>query len=385
MDEHLLALEKKLIGFDTVSVNPTAEMVDYLAERLKSAGFRVDAWAGPQPGKVNLFATLGPVDVSGVMLSGHMDVVPVEGQAWVSDPFSLASKDGRHFGRGTADMKTFIAQAVLAAEAVKARKFRLPLHLAFTYDEEIGCAGAEHLVKSLAEVDYPLPLGAVIGEPTGFQVFRMHKGFVAAEVVIKGVEGHSSKPGLGANAISAAAGVVAFLDEVARERAQNPTMAADFEIPHTTVNVGTISGGTALNIIPNKCVVRFECRPMPEEDPDFVFNQVQAFIDDVARPRIQAEHAEADIQIKQIISREPMMTPPGTRIEALALELTGKSHASAAPFYTEGGIYNSAGIPTVICGPGDIDQAHRPNEFITSAQLEQGVPFLGRLIEKVCF
>lgn len=380
----LITLERQLIGFDTVSRNSNLNMVDCLAEHMKGLGMEVELYANDDGAKANLFATLGAPERPGLMLAGHMDVVPVEGQAWKSDPFTLKESDGLFYGRGTADMKSFIVLALLAAEAVRHRSLKLPLHLVFTYDEEVGCHGARRLMEQWPATGQPLPKCAVIGEPTNFQVFRLHKGFCSARVTVKGVEGHSAKPGLGANAIYPAARVVNKLAEVAAERAAERDMEDLFEVPHTTINVGTIKGGTALNIIPNRCEVLFEYRTMPGQDSAFVLNQVREFVDEVVLPEFSGHHPDVEILVEETGHGDPMVTPAGSWIETVALELTENRSSGAAPYYTEGAIYNQAGIPTVICGPGDIDQAHRPNEYITRAQLDAGLPLLGRLIERVC-
>jgi acetylornithine deacetylase len=380
----LMEMERRLIGFDTVSRNSNVPMMDYVADVLKQMGLDVQAFPSPDGKKVNLFATLGPRDVGGLMLAGHTDTVPVEGQAWDTDPFTLTERDGKFFGRGTADMKSFIVQAILAAEALRGRKLKLPLHLAFTYDEEVGCHGAAHLMKSLAARKVALPKCAVIGEPTNFQVFNKHKGFSACRVSIRGVEGHSSLPTKGANAIRQAALVIQKLMDVEQERMGHRSLEADFELPYTTVNVGMISGGTATNIIANRCDIHFEYRTMPGEDPAYVINQVRGYVKEVLLPAFQRQQPNVTIEVVEENRGLPMLAPPGSAIEALALELTGQSRTGAAPYYTEGAIYNENGIPTVVCGPGDIDQAHRPNEFITREQLHKGTPFLGRLIERVC-
>ncbi|MEE8397168.1 MAG: acetylornithine deacetylase [bacterium] len=380
----LLELEARLIEFDTTSFRSNLEMVDFLHGVLKNLGMEVGTVASAEGQKANLFASLGPRDRGGLMLAGHMDVVPVEGQLWHTDPFKLIQAEGRFYGRGTADMKSFMAQAILAAEAVRHRKLKLPLQLAFTYDEEVGCHGARRLMAEWPATAQPLPKCAVIGEPTNFQVFRLHKGFCSARVTVKGVEGHSAKPGLGANAIYPAARVVNKLAEVAAERAAVRDMEDLFEVPHTTINVGTIKGGTALNIIPNRCEVLFEYRTMPGQDSAFVLNQVRGFVDEVVLPEFSEHHPDVEILVEETGHGDPMVTPAGSWIETVALELTENRSSGAAPYYTEGAIYNQAGIPTVICGPGDIDQAHRPNEYITRAQLDAGLPLLGRLIERVC-
>jgi acetylornithine deacetylase len=380
----LIALERQLIAFDTVSRNSNLAMVDCLSEHLEACGLSVEVDTSADGSKANVFATLGPRDVGGLMLAGHMDVVPVEGQAWHSDPFVLSEAQGRFYGRGTADMKSFIVQALVAAAALRGKRLQVPLHLAFTYDEEVGCNGAAHLMGHLKDAGRALPRFAVIGEPTNFRVFRMHKGFYSARVAVTGVEGHSSKPHLGANAIYPVARVIDKLMEVEQERRDHRSMEEFFEVPFTTLNVGMVGGGTAMNIIPNHAEVFFEYRTMPGEDPEYVLQQVQGFVNEVLLPDFRRQQPEVDIQVEVLTRGQPMITPPGGEIEAIALELTGEGRSSAAPYYTEGAIYNEAGIPTVICGPGDIDQAHRPNEFVTREQLEKGVTLLARLIERIC-
>lgn len=380
----LLDLERKLIGFDTVSRNSNLAMADFLAETLKRIGLEAGVYANAQGTHANVYGTLGPRDRGGLMLAGHMDVVPVDGQAWDSDPFTLTEAGGKFFGRGTADMKSFIVQAILAAEAVRHRKLKVPLHLAFTYDEEVGCKGAGFLMEALRQNKQALPACAVVGEPTNFQVFTQHKGFAACRVAIRGVDGHSSKPGKGANAIQQAALVIAKLHDIELERQQHRSLEAIFEVPYTTLNVGMIHGGTARNIIPNHCEVQFEYRTMPGEDTDYVLKQIQGYVQEVLLPDFKKQHPDVDIVVERENSGLPMQTPAGSTIEALALELTRNTRTGAAPYYTEGAIYNESGIPTVVCGPGDIDQAHRPNEFITREQLDRGVPFLGQLISRVC-
>ena len=380
----LLELEKKLIGFDTTSVKSNMELVDFLVETLKSQQAEVEVMTSPEGGKANVLATFGPRDMSGLMLAGHMDTVPVEGQKWNYDPFALTAAEGRFYGRGTADMKCFIGQCIVAMDAFAHKKLNLPVHLAFTYDEEINCNGADHLIEHLQQHNRVMPKCAVIGEPTNFEVFRVHKGIAAARVRVSGVEGHSSKPVKGANAIYPAAKVIEKLMEVEAELRQKTSQTDLFEVPYTTLSVGMVQGGTAFNIIPNQCEVSFEYRTMPGEDDSYVMNQVQGYIQEILLPEFQKLQPGVDISMETVMRRQPLNTPVGTEIETIALELAGKASSGSAPYYTEGAIYSDAGIPTVICGPGDIDQAHRPNEFITQEQMEKGPTLLAKLVERVC-
>ena len=380
----LIELERKLIGFDTVSRNSNLAMVDFLENTLKGFDLRVQTYASEDGRKANLYATLGPWDKGGLMLAGHMDVVPVDGQAWDTDPFTLVVQDDRFYGRGTADMKSFLAQTIHTVEQFRHKPLKLPVHLAFTYDEEVGCWGAARLMEQLKAHDHVMPACAIIGEPTNFQVFRMHKGITSAKIGITGIEGHSGKPELGVNATYPAARIIQKLTEIEAERKNHRSLEAFFEYPYTTINVGILQGGTAVNIIPNRCEIRFEYRSMPGEDPQYVLKQIEGFIDEIVRPDLKQRDDRADIQIEIEYRGAPMELRPGSEVERIALELTGNTRSSAAPYYTEGAIYNQAGIPTIICGPGDIDQAHRPNEFITREQMDRGLPLLSALIERIC-
>lgn len=380
----LLSLEQRLIGFDTVSSRANLALAGFLEDLLHQLGLRAETLPTDEPGKANVHAVLGPQESGGLMLAGHMDVVPTEGQDWSSDPFQLQQRDGRLYGRGTADMKTFLAHAALAATEFRNRRLRKPIHLAFTCDEEIGCGGARHLMEVFQQRHWPMPACALLGEPTGFEVFRMHKGFRHLRIDVRGVEGHSSKPQRGANAIIAAGRLLTHMAQIAHECTQRRTQEEDFEVPWSTVSVGRIQGGTALNIIPNQCMLDLEYRCMPTEDPEYIQHQIQGYVDEVLRPAFQQEHPQADVHVRTVLVGEPMLTPPGSLLEPLLLELTAQPRTKAAPYYTEGAIYNAAGISTLICGPGDINQAHRPDEYIAQDQFERGVPFLCQLIERFC-
>ncbi|MDH5750801.1 MAG: acetylornithine deacetylase [Deltaproteobacteria bacterium] len=384
MDAHLLEIQKRLIGFDTTSRNSNLEMAGFIAETLRALGFSAELLPGGEDGKANVFATLGPPDQGGLMLAGHMDVVPVDGQDWSTDPFELTQREGRLYGRGTTDMKSFIALCLAAAGELRGARLARPLHLAFTYDEEVGCNGAEELMQALVARGGPLPAWGVIGEPTGFQVHRMHKGYRAVEVLVRGVEGHSSMPDRGANAIACMGRVLEQVARVTEECRGRRSLEEHFEIPYTTLSVGTIQGGSAINIIPNHCALALEYRFLPTEDPDYVFRQLEGHISEVLRPEFKKQHPEADIDIRVTQHKPPMMLEPGSEVERAVLEIAGRNAASAAPYYTEGAIYNQAGIPTVVCGPGDIGQAHRPNESISVEQMEQGLEYVRRLITRFC-
>jgi len=381
--EGAIGVLARLVACPSISRNPNLELVDFSVERLKRLGFRVQVQQGSGD-RANVFATLGPDDQPGLMLAGHSDVVPVEDQQWESDPFVLRRTDQEVVGRGVADMKGFLAQVLLAAESWGCMPLTRPVHLAFTYDEEVGCSGAAQLVEGMAQGQLPRPAYALIGEPTGYQVFRRHKGITLAKVVITGVEGHSSNPHRGVSAIWAAARLISWLEALAEQLRQQALDDPDLEAPYTTLNVGMVQGGQAYNIIPNRAEVMFEYRTPPGQDPQQVLQQVQAYVAQTLRPQLQGQDPRCNAVVVPVSQGLPMVTPAGGPLEVALLALTGQARAGAAPFFTEGALYNQAHIPSIICGPGEIHQAHRPNEALSIQRLEQGLPLLQQLVARLC-
>src|SRR6185437_5884885 len=315
----------------------------------------------------------------GVILSGHTDVVPVSGQEWDSDPFSLTEREGRLYGRGSADMKGFIALVLALVPEMTARDLAVPIHLAFTHDEESGCFGAPHLIAALPE-GVARPRLAIVGEPTSMQVANAQKGCSFFRTRVTGRDGHSSAPGRGVNAIAAAARIIAEIGRVGAE-AERRSGGAGFDPPYTTLNVGTIGGGAAVNVIARDCSFEWDLRAVPGDDPEAIKAGIDGFIAAELLPRMRAAFPGADIDTETVVAVPPLAPVADSPAEALARRLTGVNTVTTVSFASEAGLYQRAGIPAVICGPGSIDVAHQPNEFITREELAAGQGFLDRLVD----
>jgi acetylornithine deacetylase len=311
-------------------------------------------------------------------------VVPVANQQWSRNPFQLSRAGERLYGRGTADMKSFIAAALALVPLLKSARLRVPVHIVLSYDEEIGCFGAHRLVDYIART-LPRPAFAVVGEPSGMQVANQHKGNYGFETAVHGREAHSSRPHLGASAISGASELIVRLGEMAAEfRSRTPDAAArEFDPPYSTVNVGQVNGGTAVNIIANECRFRWEVRPVPSDDPYQVRKSLDAFAMGDVLARLKATAPEASIETQPLFVLPALARDARSPAEQIVLRSSGGKRANAVSFASEAGIYQQAGIPTVICGPGSIEQAHKPDEFIELAQISECLAFMGRLVGEV--
>lgn len=373
-----LDILERLISFDTTSIRSNLELIRWVSDYL--AGYGIESrLSGDSDGKANLFATIGPTERGGVILSGHTDTVPVEGQAWDSDPFRLTERSGRFHARGSADMKGFIALVLALVPEAATRSLAVPLHLAFSYDEEPGCFGAPALIRSLPQ-DMARPALAIIGEPTSMQVANRQKGCNFFRTRVIGLEGHSSAPDRGVNAILAATEIIAEIDRLAAEARGRAHPESGFEPPHTTMSVGTIVGGTAVNIIAKDCVFDWDLRNLPEDDATALKGRVDRFIAADLLPRMRAAHPAAAVETETITAVPPLVPDPASPAEALARRLTGANTAVTVSFATEAGLFQQAGIPAIVCGPGSIEVAHRPNEYISRAELAAGAQFLDRLL-----
>ena len=370
----------RLVAFDTVSAHPNRALIDWVAGYLRGHGVEPLVLPSPDGAKANLFATIGPDGPGGIVLSGHTDVVPVADQQWDSDPFTLTARDGRLYGRGTADMKGFLAIALSLVPDFAGRNLARPIHLAMSYDEETGCVGIRHLLHHIVE-HLPRPGLVIVGEPTSMKPANAHKSLRAFRTEVTGRDAHSSAPHLGVSAISAAAEIVAFIDRLAEDARQHPATASGFVPPYATFNVGTIDGGTALNIIPRQCRLVWDYRALPGEDTDAVPARYRSFIDGELLPRLRARFAEAAIETEELATVPAMAPDPDGPAETLARQLTGANASGVVAFAAEAGLFQQAGFSTVICGPGDIAQAHQPNEFITMEQMAAGEAFLRRVAD----
>jgi acetylornithine deacetylase len=372
---------RRLVGFDTTSRGSNLELIGFVQDHLDRHGVTSELVFDETGQKANLYATVGPGGVGGIMLSGHTDVVPVDGQDWHSDPFAVLARDGRLYGRGTSDMKSFIAAILSLLPELVARELRIPIHLAFSYDEEVGCRGAPRLIAALA--DRPdRPRLCVVGEPTLMQPVIGHKGKRSFTCRVHGFECHSALAHLGVNAVEAAAELVAQLKTMARRKRDEGPYDRDYAPPYSTIHTGVISGGTALNIVPKDCAFDFEYRLLPGEDAEAAIAELRAFAEERLLPEMRAVRPEAAIEFEELSSFPAFDIPVDAEVTRLIAALTGANGTGKVSFGTEAGLYQQAGIPTVVCGPGSIEQAHKPDEFIDLDQIAQCEAFLRRLFDR---
>jgi acetylornithine deacetylase len=370
----------KLVGFATVSRDSNLALIEYVSSYLAKHG--VDSRLVPNAGnsKANLFATIGPMVEGGVVLSGHTDVVPVDGQPWASDPFSLTENNGRLYGRGTADMKSFYAIALALVPEMLERGLTRPIHLALSYDEEIGCLGAPAMIERIA-AELPAPRAVVVGEPTDMRIVTAHKSITGLETVVTGHEAHSSQTHRGVSAVMTAARLITFLEDMVRENAARPASQTSFAPPYSTIHVGTVRGGTATNIISRECRFGWDMRCIPEDDPQTFLDRFDRYCRDETLPGMQAVAPEANIVTTLRCSAPALRPESDGQAEALVRYLTGYNSSDAVAYAAEAGQFQQAGFSTVLCGPGSIDQAHQPNEYIEKSQVHACVDFMRRLID----
>ena len=371
-----------LIGFPTVSSDSNLALIDYCAERLDGLGARLEVTRDETGAKANLFATIGPDIDGGVVLSGHTDVVPVEGQPWTGDPF-LAVDDGETIvGRGACDMKGFIAAALSMAPRFATLELSRPLHLAFTHDEEVGCLGAGRMLEALVKTGRR-PKVCIIGEPTEMRIIEGHKGGHEYTTEFTGLEGHASLPDQGVNAIEYAARFIGKLLETQEALKSRAPTGSRFDPTYTTLQTGVIHGGIARNVIPRHCALDWEMRPVSHADADFAMEVIRRYTREVLLPGMRAVSPEASI-VTHVIGEIPGLEPmTNSEAVALAKALTGENASEVVSFGTEAGLFQAVGIDTVVCGPGSIEQAHRPDEFVSLDQLNQCLGMIERLIPKL--
>lgn len=373
---------ERLIAFDTTSAKSNLPMIDFIEAYLAEHGIASQR-SSDSEGKSNLLATVGPEAPGGIVLSGHSDVVPVTGQTWSSDPFSVVRRSNCLYGRGTSDMKSFIAIALAQVPDMLAAGLARPIHLAFSYDEEVGCTGVGPMIALISR-SLPKPAAVIIGEPTSMQLVTAHKGIATFETTIRGQAAHSSQPHRGGNAIAAAAEIIAFISGLAAQKRQNATDDGRFEPPYTSFNIGEIEGGSAINIIAADCRISWEFRPIPEDDPKVIEAAVQTHIDENVLPALREFAPEATIETRNLAAVPALRPEDGGPAEALVRQLTGANQCLAVAFGTEGGLFQDAGLSTVVCGPGSIDQAHQPDEFIELEQVEKCEAFVRDLTAWCC-
>ncbi len=374
---------EKLISFDTTSHLSNLELIEFVETYLASHGVSSRRVMNEEGTKANLFATLGDdTQAGGVVLSGHTDVVPVEGQDWSSDPFSVVERDGKLFGRGTSDMKSFIALALAYVPEFLKDGPKVPVHLALSYDEEVGCLGVRPMIESIVR-SLPRPQVVIVGEPSLMKVVNAHKGIQSYSTTVTGLEFHSSQTHLGVSAIQYAVELISFLMRLAEEMREQGDPSSRFTPPYTTINIGTIKGGTALNIIPKSCSFVWEYRPLPDTSPSEIIDRFNAFAEEDVLPRMRKVFAGAKIETITRAQSPGLAALDGDPGETLVMKLAQCNSAEAVSYNTEAGLFQLADIPTVICGPGDIAQAHKPDEFVELSQLAECEKFMKRLVDHV--
>ncbi len=373
------ALLGRLIAIESVSDSSNLAIVDFVEGYLRSLGLSFRRAPNAAGDKAAILATIGPRVDGGVVLSGHTDVVPVEGQPWSSPPFALREAAGRLFGRGACDMKGFDACILAMAPAFRDAGLKRPVHIVLSYDEETTCLGSRDIIARFGK-DEPHPAAVIVGEPTMMAVANAHKSIATFVTRVTGHEAHSALPELGANAVAIGADIVSEIGRLARAYEEGP-LDPRFTPPYSTLHVGMIRGGTARNILARECVFHWEFRGLPGVATASAMAKVQAFVDEVAAPRLTRFISGPAIATTMEVDVPPLAAAPGSAAEQLALRLGRSNQTIAVSFATEAGHFQAAGLPTIVCGPGSIDQAHKPDEFVDEAQLQACLDFLGRLAE----
>ncbi len=384
MQDSAARLLRDLIAFPTVTRDGNRELILYIQDYLKGLGVESEILWAPEGDRGNLWATIGPAGQRGVILSGHTDVVPVDGQLWTSDPFQVREPgDGKLYGRGVADMKGFVALCLAAVPAMLRADLKAPFHLAFSYDEEIGCLGVRSLVEKLATLPVK-PALCIVGEPTLMQPIVAHKGGRSYRVTITGRAVHSSLTPSGVNAIEVAAELIQFLKGIAAEWRTEGPFDGEFDVAHSTLSVGLIRGGAAINIVPEHCEFVFEFRHLAEVDGEAVMRRVESFVRGTLEPAMKKVAPESGIAFEPIYVYPGLGMQPEHPAVTFVKSLVGRNDHAKVAFGTEAGHFHlTGGVASVVCGPGAIAQAHKPDEWIELSQLDAGERFIGRLLDRL--
>lgn len=372
---------RALIAFPTVSRQSNLALLDYIETLLAPTGARMERFAHEDGTRANLWVSIGPEGPGGVVLSGHTDVVPVAGQNWTTDPFQMVEKDGRYYGRGTTDMKGFVAAAIRAGLLAAERGLKVPLHLAFSYDEELGCLGVRSLIEALAARP-ERPAMCIIGEPTGMKIATGHKGKTGYRACCIGREGHSA---LAPNALNALHLGAAFIGRLQAQQAalvESGPRDEAYDIPYSTIHAGVMRGGSVVNIVPNLCDIDFEIRNIVQDDPEAILSRISADADAIVAPH-RATFPEAAINIETISGYPGLNAAEDAPAVQLLRQITGDNGpAIKVAFGTEGGLFQAGlGMSTAVCGPGFMDQGHKPDEFVSAQQLKLCDQMLEKLVE----
>jgi len=375
--EAALDFLKTLVEFDTTSRESNLGLIEFVRDHLQALGISTRLSYDAHSNKANLFATIGDMTGRGIVLCGHTDVVPVDGQAWDTDPFKAHIANGKVFARGAVDMKGFIACSLSMIPSYLSSELKQPLHLALTYDEEIGCIGVQTLIRDLQTANIH-PAGCFVGEPTRMQVMTGHKGMRVTRCKLRGLEAHSSMAPDAVNAIEYAARIIEKIRLLGKELQTNGPFDPVFKIPHTTLQTGLIQGGSAPNIVAKDCEFVFDCRTLPQGNSDELINQIQAYAE-MLKSEMQKIYPQSDISFETLANAAPLATPVEAPITYLGTALARNNLLGRVSFATDAGWLHQAGIPCVVVGPGDIEVAHKPNEFIEISQIEECLGFLDRL------
>jgi len=372
----------KLIAFDTVSHKTNLPLIEWVEEYLSGFGVGSHRVYDETGEKANLIATIGPQDVPGIILSGHVDVVPVEGQPWSTDPFEATVIDGKVYGRGSSDMKGFCACVLAAVPKMVESTLAMPLHILFSYDEEVGCIGVRGAIEEI--VDWPIkPRACIVGEPTMMQVVLGHKSKRSIRVTVRGKTGHSSLAPNYVNAVEYAARLTVAISDIGRDFAANGAVDPLYDVGHTTAHVGMLRGGTQLNIVPDEAVFDFEFRAIREDDADALVERIETYAREELEPAMQAVHPDTGIDFHTISGVDGLDTAPDADVVSFAKSLARRNDHAKVAFGTEGGLFQTmADIPTVVIGPGDIGRAHKADEYIGLDEIEAGSAFIHRLIDR---
>jgi acetylornithine deacetylase len=379
--DQTLDILARLIAFDTTSRNSNLELIAWVEDFLAARGIASKRVLDADGAKANLYALIGPEVEGGVVLSGHTDVVPVDGQPWTSDPWVLTERDGKLYGRGTADMKSFLALALAHVDAARAATLKAPIILAFSYDEEVGCLGAPSLIADMQGL-VPRPSAVIVGEPTSMKVVSGHKSVRGFRVEVIGREAHSSLPDDGVSAVMEAMKLMNLVVEMAHEARAHADVQSLFSPPGPTMTIGKVDGGTAMNIIARRCEFMWDLRCPPGVDPDPIEARFRAAAE-ALDAEIKARAPEGGVTMFRRSNNPPLTPDRSSAAETLARALTGDNDTRAASYAAEAGLFQRAGWPCVLCGPGSITQAHQPDEWIELSQIEEGARFMTRLVEKL--
>lgn len=382
-DPRSVEMIKRLVSYDTTSRESNLDLIDWIRNYLDQFGVTSHLTFDDDKRKANLYATAGPDDTGGIMLSGHTDVVPVDGQDWNTDPFDVHEYQGKLFGRGTCDMKSFVAVALAHLPDFVERGIKTPLHFAFSYDEEVGCIGVRRLIQQVRGFDVQ-PKMCVVGEPTDMKVVVAHKGKRSFACDVTGMAAHSSLAPTAVNAIEFAAEIVSFIRARAKSFQSDGPFEDGFDPPHSTVHTGVMNGGTQLNIVPEHCSFQFELRYLPFEDHAGFIDDVRRFAEDTLLPEMRERYEAADISFSEMSGFPGLMTPDDAEISQVCCHLAAANQTAKVSFGTEAGLFSAGDIPTVVCGPGSVEQAHKPNEFVTLEQIAKCDAFMDRLKERLC-